>query len=133
MLTELQYHGRPRSVSSIIKDQQEFLSYIDYTDPTADANLVCVTKLNTNYSPTFTAYRIKDGTTCNLKVHKTRNPKDTKVKKCYRDDPFQEGDILLLKKWERKQKVRKGGEGEPDWVPIPGVYEWWINDYNGKN
>lgn len=129
-LRDLKYNGAPCSVRNIIQYQQEFLSYIDYKDPNADPNLICVTKLNTTYSPYFTAYRIKDGTTCELKVHKTRNPKNKSVVTSFRDVPFDNGDILLMKKFQRQAKVRKGGDGEPNWVEIPGEYNWWLNDYN---
>lgn len=128
-LRDMKYNGVPCSVRNIIQYQQEFLSYIDYKDPKADPNLICVTKLNTTYSPYFTAYRIKDGTTCELKVHKTRNPKNKSVVTSFRDVPFDNGDILLMKKFQRQAKVRKGGDGEPNWVEIPGEYNWWLNDY----
>lgn len=128
LLTYLQYHGKPRAVSAIIKDQQEFLGYIDYKDNNADPYDVCVTKLNTTYSPTFTAYRLKDGGTMDLKVHKSRNPKDKRHLTTYRDKPFNNGDILHLKKWEKQQKVRMGKDGT--WVPVPDVYDWWLNDYD---
>ncbi len=129
LLRELKYNGLPCSTQSIVKNQQEYLGYIEYIDPNANANLILVTRLNATYSPVFTAYRIKDGTTCQLKVHKSRKPNDRTVLKSFRDTPFEDGDILMIKKWKKQQKVRKGGEGEEDWVPVPGVFEWWINDY----
>ena len=127
LLLELQYNGLPCSTQSIVKNQQEYLGYIEYIDPNANANLVLVTRLNATYSPVFTAYRIKDGTTCQLKVHKSRKPRDREVLTSYRDKPFHDGDILLMKKWKRRPKVRKDENGE--WVPIPDVFEWWVNDY----
>ena len=132
LLTHLKYYGNPRTAKQIIQDQQEFLSYIDYTDPTADPMIVCVTKLNAMYSPIFTAYRLKDGSTCQLKVHKTRNPKARSVAVSYKDAPFEDGDILLIKRWEKQPKKRKGdkSKGEDDWVLVePITYEWWVNDY----
>ena len=135
LLTHLKYCGNPRTTKQIILDQLEYLSYISYTDPKADKNLICVTNLNAMYSPTFTAYRIADGTTCQLKVHKTRNPKNHSVVTSYRDIPFEDGDILLVKNWAKQPKVRKGdpSKGEKPWEPIvPCVYEWWINDYTKR-
>jgi len=135
LLTHLKYCGNPRTTKQIILDQLEYLSYISYTDPKADKNLICVTNLNAMYSPTFTAYRIADGTTCQLKVHKTRNPKNHSVVTSYRDIPFEDGDILLVKNWAKQPKVRKGdpSKGEKPWEPIvPYVYEWWINDYTKR-
>lgn len=131
LLCELQYHGGKRSMQSLISDQQEFLGYIDYKDPSVDPLTVLVTKLNTTYSPVFEAYRIKDGGTMTFKVHKSRKPKDYKVKTSFRDKPFKDGDILHLIKWDKQQKVRKGDKekGEDDWVKIPDVYDWWLLDY----
>jgi len=128
MLMALKYNGEPRSVSAIIRDQQEFLSYIDYKDTKANPMLVCVTNLNTTYSPTFTAYRLKDGTTCNFKVHKSYNPKNKSVTKAFNMLPFENGDILFIKKWERTVKKKPDGNG--GWVPVPNSYDWWINDYD---
>lgn len=131
LLCELQYHGHKRSIRSFVNDQQEYLGYIDYKNPAADPMDILVTKLNTTYSPVFVAYRIKDGGTMTFKVHKSRKPKDYKVKTSFRDRPFKDGDILHIVKWDKQPKVRKGDKdkGEPDWVEIPGVVEWWLTDY----
>ena len=127
LLCEYKYSGAPCSVEELVKSQQEYLSYIDYTDPAADPNMIIVTKLNTTYSPVFTAYRLKDGTTCELRVHKTRNPRDRQVQLSYNEAPFEDGEILMLKKYSKKPKVRKTDDG---WEEIPGEYNWWVDDYS---
>ncbi len=129
LLLNLKYTGKPRLVSDIIKDQQEFLSYIDYTDPKENPMVVCVTKLNTTYSPTFTAYRLKDGGTFEFKVHKSRQPRDPYVMRSFRDTPFENGDILLIKKWDKKPRCVKDSAAPNGWRELSGEYVWWLTDY----
>lgn len=131
LLTELKYNGIPRRIKDIVKDQQEFLSYIDYIDSKADKNTVVVTNLNTTYSPSFRAYRLFDGKSCDVKVYKTRNPKNkNEVNTAYSTSKFEEGDVLHINKISRKPKARKTDDG---WVNIPGEYTYWITDYNIQN
>lgn len=129
LLVNLKYNGSPLSVRLKIQAQNELLSFMNYTDSTADPLMVCVTKLNTTYSPTFTAYRIKDGGTMDFKVHKSRKPRDPYILKSYRDLPFQDGDILYLKKWDHKPRVVKDENAPNGWREIPGEQVWWLIDY----
>lgn len=130
LLLELEYHGPKRSIKQIVKDQQEYLSYIDYVDPKLPPNYVVVTGLNTTYSPVFNAYCLKTGESCQMKVHKSRNPKDAKVQTAYSTTPFEDGDVLFMDKCEKKPKNKKI-DGE--WVEIPGEFNWWINKYSLAN
>ena len=139
LLSEIEYKGPLRSIKQKIKDQQEFLSYIDYVDPNIGGDsekasrYVVVTNLNTTYSPVFKAYCIKNGQTCDIKVHKTKNPKDKNVIATYTQKPFEDGDVLYMKKTTKKPRYRKEGvkpDGSPDFKPIPGEYIWWLDDYD---
>lgn len=139
LLSEIEYKGPLRSIKQKIKDQQEFLSYIDYVDPNIGGDsekasrYVVVTNLNTTYSPVFKAYCIKNGQTCDIKVHKTKNPKDKNVITTYTQKPFEDGDVLYMKKTTKKPRYRKEGvkpDGSPDFKPIPGEYIWWLDDYD---
>jgi DNA polymerase-3 subunit alpha len=131
LLTNIQYNGNIMSVKEKIKYQQEYLSYIDYTDPNINQNYIVVTNLNTNYSPKFTAYRLKDGKTVNLKVRKNKKG-DYNVKNSFKDTPFEDGDILqmLRCKAEPKAKFIDGG-----WKRDYTDKEWWLYEYKviGEN
>lgn len=127
LLLNLKYLGRPLSVKARIKAQQEYLSYIDYTDPSLKPNYVVVTNLNTTYSPTFDAYCLKTGQTCKMKVHKSNNPKNKVKYTTFRDMPFEDGDVLYMDKCEKQPRVKKVDD---QWVEIPGEYNWWINQYS---
>lgn len=138
LLSEIEYRGSKRSIKQKIKDQQEFLSYIDYIDPNIGGEeetanrYVVVTNLNTTYSPVFKAYCIKNGQMCDIKVHKTKNPKDKNVATSFAMKPFEDGDVLYMKKTSKKHRYRKEGvkpDGSPDFKPIPGEYIWWLDDY----
>lgn len=122
---------KPCSLSQKLKYQLELLGYIDYVDQALDKNLMVITGLDTTYSPKFSGYRLNDGKSADLRVHKSRNPKDKSVKTSFRDVPFENGDIILVKKYEKKPRVKKGQDGS--WVEIPGEYHWWLTDYELTN
>lgn len=114
-------------VGQKIKYEQELLGYISYTDPSLDKMIIAVTNLNTDFSPKFTAYRLMNGKTCELKIHKRRNPKDKKVSVSFEDIPVKDGDILLVKSWSKEPRKRKNADKK--WVTVPDTYDWWLNDY----
>ena len=133
VLLDLKYKGKPRSIKEVVKDQQEFLSYIDYTDPSLSPRYVVVTNLNTTYSPVFDGYCLKTGDICSFKVHSKSNPKATQKVMSFKMMPFENGDILYLDKCSKKNRVRKGKEGEPAWVDIPDEWVWWADVYSIAN
>ena len=129
LLLDLKYTGKPRSISSIITDQQEFLSYIDYVDPNLDNRYIAVTNLDTSYSPKFVAYCLKTGKTYPMKVRKTRSGKSAIIYTTFKEKPFKNGDILYMKKCKQEPKV-KLVDGE--WIRDYANKEWWIYDYDLK-
>ena len=117
------------SIAQKIRYEQEFLGYVDYVDPKLSKRMVIVMNLDTTYSPKFTAYCLATGQTAELKVHKSRNPKDYSVKTSFRDEPFANGDILYMTKTTKKPKVRKTDSG---WQET-GEMQWWLEDYRKEN
>lgn len=114
------------SISTMIRYQIENLGYVEYTDPELSARYVAVLNLNTKYSPKFLAYSLRTGETCEMKVHSRKNYYDKSVKTTWKDLPFNERDILYMKKCSKKPKQKKV-DGE--WKTIPGEYVWWLDDY----
>lgn len=126
LLTELKYSGSIMSVKEKIKYQKEYLSYIDYTDQTMDVRYIVVTNLDTRYSPKFTAYCIKNGQTCPMKVRKNKKGRTPGVVTSFNDTPFEEGDILYMSKVKQEPKAKMvDGEWQRDYSDK----EWWIYDY----
>lgn len=117
----------PCKIGQKIRYEEELLGYINYKDPRLNKRVIAVTKLNTEWSPKFTAYCLNNGKTCELKIHKKRNPKDKRVKIAFHDLPIHNGDILLAKSFVQEPKRRKNAYG--NWENVPDVYEWWLNDY----
>ena len=117
----------PCKIGQKIRYEEELLGYINYKDPKLNKRVIAVTKLNTEWSPKFTAYCLNNGKTCELKIHKKRNPKDKRVKIAFHDLPIHNGDILLAKSFVQEPKRRKNAYG--NWENAPDVYEWWLNDY----
>ena len=126
LLTELQYHGNIMSVKEKIKAQQEYLSYIDYTDPKMDKHYIIVTKLDTNYSPKFVAYCINNGKTCPMKVRKNKKGRSFGVINSFKDTPFEDGDVLEIIKCKQEPKAKfVDGEWKRDYTDK----EWWLYEY----
>jgi len=126
LLTQLQYHGNIMSVQEKTKYQMDYLSYIDYTDPTLDKRYIIVTNLDTKYSPKFVAYCVNNGQTCPMKVRKTRTGRGSLVYTTFKEAPFNEGDMLYMVKASKEPKA-KMVDGE--WVRDYGDKEWWLYDY----
>ena len=126
LLTELQYHGNIMSVKEKIKAQQEYLSYIDYTDPKMDKHYIIVTKLDTNYSPKFIAYCINNGKTCPIKVRKNKKGHSFGVVNSFKDTPFEDGDIIEMIKAKQEPKAKLvDGKWKRDYTDK----EWWLYEY----
>ena len=106
----------------------ESLGYVDYVNPNLDKRLVIVTALDTTYSPRFTAYCLATGQTCDMKVHKQKGKHSFAW---FSDTPFEVGDILYMNRCDREPRRRKNENDK--WVPIPGSYDWWLNDYHIAN
>ena len=115
------------SIAHKIKYEQELLGYINYKNPTFDKRQVVVTKLDDKYSPKFTAYCLNNGQSCEMKIHRKKNSVDKKIKTTWNSLPLEEGDIIYMKSCSKEPKRRKTDTG---WEDIPGVYEWWLNDYS---
>ena len=131
LLTHLKYCGNIMSVKEKIKYQQEYLSYIDYTDPELDLRYIVVTQLNTNYSPKFVAYCLKNGQTCTMKVRKNRSGKHIySWMNTFKDTPFENGDILYMTKAKQEPKAKfVDGEWKRDYQDK----EWWLYEYSVKS
>ena len=129
LLQNLQYCGKIISIQEKIKYQQEYLSYIDYIDPDMDVRYIVVTNLNTNYSPKFTAYCLKNGKTCQIKVRKNKKSENPTVVNSFKDTPFQEGDILYMIKCKQEPKSKMV---DGTWTRDYQDLEWWLYEYSVK-
>jgi len=119
----------PCSLAERLKYQIVHLGYIDYVNPDIEDNKhICVTGLDTSYSPKFQAYNLRTGGTCEVKVHSKLNRQDKSYTVSFQQVPFENGDILYMKKCSKKPKQKKNSEGE--WVAVPGEFNWWIDDYS---
>ena len=127
VLTNLKYCGNIMSIREKIKYQQEFLSYIDYIDPSLDKSMIIVTNLNTNYSPKFVGYCLNNGKTCPFKVRKNKRGRDWNVINSFKDTPFEDGDMLQITKCKQEPKS-KFIDGE--WKHDYSDKEWWLYGYN---
>ena len=114
-------------LSDLVMFQNEILGYVEYKNDKLSPMIIAVTKLDLKYSPKFQGYRLKDGRIAELKIHKTRNPTDNKVKVSFADKPVKDGDIILVKAWKEEPRKRKNANGK--WENVPDVTDWWVNDY----
>lgn len=130
LLTNFKYNGAPFSVKQRINTQLEYLSYINYTDPTKDKRTIVVCGLDTKYSPKFTAYCLNNGETCPMKVRKTRTKKGSLVFTTFQEKPFNNGDVLYMKQVKREPKA-KNVDGV--WTYDKTDTEWWLYGYDILN
>ena len=115
------------SLSDLVKFQIEILGYVEYKNDKLSPMIIAVTQLDTKYSPKFQGYRLRDGKSCELKIHSKLNPKNKKIKVAFKNKPVKDGDILLIKHWDQEPRKRKNADGK--WVNIPDTYDWWVEDY----
>lgn len=116
-------------IENKIQYQREYLGYIDSVIPDMDPRSVVVTELDTKYTPRFTAYCLKNGKTCEMRIHKRKDRRNG-VLTAWSDLPVNEGDIIYMKKCEKKPRQKKVDD---KWVTVPGEYVWWVNDYRKIN
>lgn len=112
--------------TKIAQLQYEVLGYVDYTDSSLDWNYVCITDLNTTYSPKFNSYCISNGKTIEMKIHKTIPRNDKSCKVSYKQVPIEDGEVIYIKNCKKQPKKIKIGE---NWETVPDTFEWWIKDY----
>lgn len=117
----------PCSLNQKIQYEISHLGYIEYTNPDLSKRYIVITDLDSQYFPKFKAYCLKNGSFCEMRIHKKKSPRDKEVKTTYADAPFENGDILFMSKCSQKPKQRKGADGH--FEVIPGEYNWWIDDY----
>lgn len=117
-------------LKTLLGFQQEVLGYIEFYDDSFDSRLIVVTNLNTDYSPKFDGYCLKNRQIIELKVHKKKPKKNKDVKVSFAEQPFEEGDILYVNRFKKEPRRRKTPDG---WVEVPGQFQWWIKDYNVVN
>lgn len=119
---------RPCSLSERLKYQINHLGYVDYVNPDIKDNRhICVTALDTTYSPKFQAYNLRTGGTCEVKVHSRLNKRDKSYTVSFQQLPFENGDVLYMKQCVKRPKQKKNANGE--WEDVPGEFNWWITDY----
>lgn len=106
--------------------QYQVLGYADYTNPDIEWRYVCITSLNTSFSPKFDAYCIKTGESKEMKIHKKIPRNDKRCKISFEQLPVHDGDIIYIKDCKSEPKKRKTENG---WEAIPDTKEWWIKDY----
>lgn len=107
--------------------QYSVLKYCDITDDELDKRCVLVTNLDTTYSPKFIAYSLKEGATCEVKIHNTI-PKNKKkeVLNSQKDTPIADGDIIYMNRCKHEERQKKV---DNKWIKT-GAWDWWINSYS---
>lgn len=116
------------SLTCYIKYQLDILGYISYNNCNLNSRYIAVTKLDTKYSPKFEAYCLNNGSTCVMKVHSRTYPKDRDKLTGFKEHPFQNGDVLYIESWSKKNKKRKTPDGKWEEV-VDGSPDIWLDKY----
>lgn len=115
------------TATEIIRLQMTHLGYIDYVNKNIDIHFIAVTDLNTRYAPKFKGRCLKNGQICEFKV---RNKwKKDKTDTLFKENPFQDGDILEIIKCKREAKMKKIDD---KWTKTDEL-EWWLTTYELAN
>lgn len=117
ILTEMceMIEDRDLPLDILLKNQIEFLGYIDYINPSLK-NEIIVCDLNTKYSPKMEVYHLDTGKTETLKV----------ATKVYGKNPFSKGDILKTKSIIRKNKATML---DGKWCKSLSEFDRWVESY----
>ena len=115
------------TVGERIKLQIANLGYIDYVNENIDIHFIVVTDLNTRYAPKFKGRCLKNGQICEFKVRNKR--KKDKMDTLFKENPFQDGDILKIIKCKREAKMKKVDD---KWIKTDEL-EWWLTTYKLAN
>lgn len=115
MLVKQSYSPKSVSVGEFVANQIAYMGYVDVADPKYK-RLAFVEKVDARYSPKLDTYALSKGDRLQCKVSKM----------LYYKQKIQEGDILVIKKCEPRNKQKKDENG--DWIPIDEK-EWWITEY----
>lgn len=118
---------KPITISQKIKYQLEHLGYIEYQDPEADKRLIAIIDLDTTYAPKFDAYNLRTGQICQMKVRNKIPRNNKKVKTCFHDVPFENGDVIYMTNCSKEIRKRKSADG--GWETVLGEYVWYIDEY----
>lgn len=62
-----------------------------------------------------------------MKIHKQLIRNNKQVKTSFQMLPVENGDIIYMISCKEEPKRAKNNDGE--WEVVPGVSDWWINDY----
>ena len=109
------YKSKSTTVGEIVANQINYLGYVDIVDPKYK-RLAYVEGIDARYSPKLDTYALSKGNRLQCKI-----PKAT-----YYKQKIKEGDIIVIKKCELRNKQRKNEYG--DWVSTDEK-EWWITEY----
>lgn len=115
------------SAMELIQLEYDVLGYVEYKNPDISPRYVAILDLDTTYSPKFLAYCLKTGETCEMKIHNKLVKNNKQVKTSFQMLPVQNGDVIYMISCKEEPKRTKDKDGE--WKVIPGVSDWWINDY----
>lgn len=115
------------TAAEIIRLQMTHLGYIDYVNENIDIHFIVVTDLNTKYAPKFKGRCLKNGQICEFKVRNKR--KKDKMDTLFKENPFQDGDILKIIKCKREAKMKKVDD---KWIKTNEL-EWWLTTYKLAN
>ena len=117
------------SIKNKLDFQKELLGYVQYIDENTPKGYVYVTDLDTRYSPRAQVYTLRTGKTMTVKIYKAKRGKGAPgVSKYFKDEPFNKGDILKIKKIS-KQPKRMKNQDTGKWQEIPGTEEIWVTSY----
>ena len=96
----------------------EYFGHTEVVDEEASGKVVVLIKMNTNFNPRITSYKVKTGEVIDLRIHK-----DKFYSKDNGSQLLNVGDMIELVNYEMKPKKKKVDGG---WIDLPEK-EPWLN------
>lgn len=122
--------NKPFAVREQILTELEILGFVQSRFRVPSDSMAYVLELDTTFSPKIKVVMLSTAETKEFKVRRLLYSRVTKVGSDGKSRlKLGSDDFIKIYSTEKKPAVRKGKEGEEEWVEIPGVYNEWIESY----
>lgn len=124
--------NKPFGVRDQIQMELEILGFVQTRFKVPNKMMAYVMEADMTYSPKFKVLMLAYAEVKEIRVRKSLYDKTYKhIAGKSKQEGYKLGadDFVTLHKLERKPAVRKGKEGEAEWVEVPNKFNWWAEAY----
>ncbi len=108
--------------------EMEIFGFVQTKFKVPNNKMAFVLSLDTIYSPKLIVLILSSAEMREVKIRKAIFERTMKTED-EEERLLEVGDFITIHKVEKKPAVRKGKEGEEEWVEIPNLFNWWIESF----